>query len=162
MGSIHFLPFPTANLSAVDERMELKVKRMQTLIERGRNARDKRGISLRMPIKGLTVICPNKELIADIEKRIIVQTLERRWTQWPLLRLRRMLAHNRQCVGTGGGREAAYMATTANSVILRMKPSRRGRGAHTVSRPITQAALVSLGVGLWTLSASSCYVVAGC
>ncbi|EKX54118.1 hypothetical protein GUITHDRAFT_132515 [Guillardia theta CCMP2712] len=65
--SVHYLDFPQANLEAVNERMELKVRRMQVLIEKGRIARDKRGISLRTPIRAVTVICPNTELLQDIE-----------------------------------------------------------------------------------------------
>ncbi|KAJ1491390.1 hypothetical protein T484DRAFT_1774578 [Baffinella frigidus] len=72
--------------------MELKVRRMQSLVqtgrtardkrgislrtpirssmceETGRTARDKRGISLRTPIRSCTVMCPNKELTDDIEE----------------------------------------------------------------------------------------------
>ena len=66
--SVHFLPFPQANLAALDERMELKVARMQALIEKGRAARDKRGISLRTPVRAVKVICPDKELLADLEQ----------------------------------------------------------------------------------------------
>ena len=53
--SVHFLPFPQPNLNAINERMELKVKRMQALIEKGRAARDKRGISLRTPVRAVQV-----------------------------------------------------------------------------------------------------------
>jgi len=66
--SVHFLDFPQPNLEALDERMELKVARMQTLIEKGRAARDKRGISLRTPVRSVTVICPDSELLADLEQ----------------------------------------------------------------------------------------------
>jgi len=66
--SVHFLPFPQANLAALDERMELKVARMQALIEKGRAARDKRGISLRTPVRAVKVICPDKVLLADLEQ----------------------------------------------------------------------------------------------
>jgi len=68
MDSVHFLPFPEADLALVDERMELKVRRMQSLVQTGRTARDKRGISLRTPIRSCTVMCPNKELTDDIEE----------------------------------------------------------------------------------------------
>jgi hypothetical protein len=34
--SIHHIPFPTANLEAMDERMELKVSRMQAFVEKVR------------------------------------------------------------------------------------------------------------------------------
>lgn len=66
--SVHFLDFPQANLEALDERMELKVARMQALIEKGRAARDKRGISLRTPVRAVTVICPDGELLKDLDQ----------------------------------------------------------------------------------------------
>jgi isoleucyl-tRNA synthetase len=65
--SVHFLPFPQPRAEAADERLEAKVLRMQVLIEKGRNARDKRGVSLRTPLRGATVISRNKELVQDIE-----------------------------------------------------------------------------------------------
>ena len=58
--SVHFLPFPQPNLEALDPRMELKVARMQALIEKGRAARDKRGISLRTPLRAVKVTPNNK------------------------------------------------------------------------------------------------------
>jgi len=64
--SIHHLPFPTANLDAMDERMEQKVSRMQSFVEKGRNARDKRGVSLRMPIRGCTAICQDETVLSDL------------------------------------------------------------------------------------------------
>ena len=41
---------------------------MQALIEKGRNARDKRGVSLRTPLRAATVISPNAEVVADLEE----------------------------------------------------------------------------------------------
>jgi isoleucyl-tRNA synthetase len=67
-GSVHYLPFPTANQAAIDQRMEDKVARMQTLIEKGRTARDKRGVSLRTPLRGATVISPNQDVVQDLEE----------------------------------------------------------------------------------------------
>ena len=42
--------------------------RVQALIEKGRAARDKRGISLRTPVRAVQVICPDKEVLADLEQ----------------------------------------------------------------------------------------------
>ena len=66
--SVHFLPFPEADRAAMDERMEAKVARMQALVEKGRTARDKRGVSLRTPLRGATVMSPSAEVVADLEE----------------------------------------------------------------------------------------------
>lgn len=46
--SIHFLPFPTVNDTYLDEDIERKIKRMQSVIELGRALREKHSISLKV------------------------------------------------------------------------------------------------------------------
>lgn len=41
---------------------------MQTVVDLGRSAREKRGISLKTPVKGITVICKDRGTLNALEK----------------------------------------------------------------------------------------------
>ncbi|KAI9321518.1 isoleucyl-tRNA synthetase [Dichotomocladium elegans] len=65
--SVHFLDFPTVRQEYFDPEIERAVGRMQTVIELGRNIREKKNISLKTPLKELVVIHPDPQYHADIK-----------------------------------------------------------------------------------------------
>ena len=44
------------------------MRSMQTVIDLGRSVREKRGISLKTPVKGITVVCKDEEVLKALEK----------------------------------------------------------------------------------------------
>lgn len=52
----------------LDPQAESDMKAMQTVMDLGRSAREKRGISLKMPVKGITVVCKNENILKALEK----------------------------------------------------------------------------------------------
>jgi isoleucyl-tRNA synthetase len=65
--SVHFLPFPEVREELFDEVVERQVKRMQSVIELGRICRDRANKGLKIPLKTLVVIHPEKEYLDDIK-----------------------------------------------------------------------------------------------
>lgn len=64
---VHFLPFPEPRSELFDESVERRIARMQKVIELGRICRDKEpSISLKQPLKTLTVLHPNQEYLDDL------------------------------------------------------------------------------------------------
>jgi isoleucyl-tRNA synthetase len=66
--SVHFLSYPTVREELFDEKIETAVQRMQTVIELGRNIREKKTISLKTPLKQLIILHGNQEYLSDIEE----------------------------------------------------------------------------------------------
>lgn len=64
--SVHFLPFPTVQEALFDEVIERKVSAMQKVIQLGRVARERRNVSLKLPLLSLVVIADN-QFITDVE-----------------------------------------------------------------------------------------------
>lgn len=66
MDSVHYqmIPDPTANL--IDENIEKAVSRMQTVIELGRVARDRKTIPVKYPLPGIVVIHRDPNVLNDI------------------------------------------------------------------------------------------------
>lgn len=60
-----FLPIGTNRL---DPQAESEMKAMQTVMDLGRSAREKRGISLKTPVKGITVVCKDEAILKALEK----------------------------------------------------------------------------------------------
>jgi isoleucyl-tRNA synthetase len=54
--SIHFLGIPEANEDLINERIEKMVSRMQQAIEIGRKLRDENKISIRFPLRRVTIV----------------------------------------------------------------------------------------------------------
>ncbi|KAG7192137.1 isoleucine--tRNA ligase [Scheffersomyces spartinae] len=75
--SVHFLKYPTPNKEYADEAIELAVSRMQSVIELGRNIREKKMISLKTPLKELVVIHHDPKFLEDVEslKNYIIEEL---------------------------------------------------------------------------------------
>lgn len=44
------------------------MRAMQTVMDLGRSAREKRGISLKTPVKGITVVCKDEAILEALEK----------------------------------------------------------------------------------------------
>lgn len=63
--SVHFLPFPTVQEALFDAVIERQVSVMQKVIQLGRVARERRGLSLKTPLLSLVVIADSQPL-ADI------------------------------------------------------------------------------------------------
>ncbi|KZT54228.1 hypothetical protein CALCODRAFT_485740 [Calocera cornea HHB12733] len=65
--SIHFISFPQVNEDYLDPVIERQVKRMQSVIELSRGLREKHNISLKRPLKTLTIFHPSKEYLNDAQ-----------------------------------------------------------------------------------------------
>ncbi|KYQ89108.1 isoleucyl-tRNA synthetase [Tieghemostelium lacteum] len=68
MGSVHFLPYPEPRESAFNVDIELAFSRMQTVIELGRQARDRRTKPLKYPLKELMVITENQHYLDNLDQ----------------------------------------------------------------------------------------------
>ena len=64
--SVHFLSFPTVQQELFDEATERRVAAMQNVINLGRIAREKRNISVRVPLLSMVVIADAQHL-SDVE-----------------------------------------------------------------------------------------------
>ncbi|ODV71112.1 isoleucine--tRNA ligase ILS1 CYBJADRAFT_169660 [Cyberlindnera jadinii NRRL Y-1542] len=75
--SVHFLSYPTVREELFDEKIETAIKRMQTVIELGRNIREKKMISLKTPLKQMVILHGDQEYLNDIEalKSYIIEEL---------------------------------------------------------------------------------------
>lgn len=65
--SVHFLDYPVPVAEALNERIELAVGRMQSVIQLGRTARDRRTLPIKFPLTSVTVIHRDPEVLADIQ-----------------------------------------------------------------------------------------------
>ncbi|KAL6940355.1 isoleucine--tRNA ligase [Hanseniaspora vineae] len=75
--SVHFLSYPTVREELFDEDIELAISRMQTVIELGRNIREKKAISLKTPLKTLVILHGDQKYLSHVEalKGYIVEEL---------------------------------------------------------------------------------------
>ncbi|CCE63177.1 hypothetical protein TPHA_0E00820 [Tetrapisispora phaffii CBS 4417] len=75
--SVHFLSYPIVKKELFDEKIEVAVSRMQTVIELGRNIREKKTISLKTPLKSLVILHNDDEYLKDVEdlKEYIIEEL---------------------------------------------------------------------------------------
>lgn len=67
MRSVHFLRFPTFRPDLFDEVVERRVRNMQTVINLGRLARERRTLPLKTPLKILTVIHSDPQFREDVQ-----------------------------------------------------------------------------------------------
>jgi isoleucyl-tRNA synthetase len=58
--SVHFLRLPSFDESRLSETAVKGMQLLQTVVKCGRDAREKRLLSLKMPVKTLVVCCPNE------------------------------------------------------------------------------------------------------
>lgn len=66
--TVHFLSYPEAREELFDVAIETSVARMQSVIELGRNIREKKTISLKTPLKTLIILHNDEEYLKDIEE----------------------------------------------------------------------------------------------
>lgn len=64
--SVHFLYYPTVDESLFDDDIERAVSRMQTIIDLGRNMREKKMISLKTPLKTMVVLHSDPQYLSDV------------------------------------------------------------------------------------------------
>jgi isoleucyl-tRNA synthetase len=64
--SIHFLQIPNYSEKFINERIEKMVHRMQSTIELGRKIRDVKNISVKNPLRRVTVVTSDKDEIQDL------------------------------------------------------------------------------------------------
>ncbi|KAI5963136.1 ILS1 [Candida pseudojiufengensis] len=65
--SVHFLSYPNVREEYFDEEIEIKVGRMQKVIDLARNIREKKMISLKHPLQELVIINSNPKFRSDVE-----------------------------------------------------------------------------------------------
>jgi len=65
--SVHYLEIPIKDEVVCNPLIEQAIRRMQDVIEQGRNAREKGGISLRRPLRSLTIVHQNKAFLDDVQ-----------------------------------------------------------------------------------------------
>lgn len=63
--SVHYLMIPDVDETAINTDIERSVSTMQTVVDLGRQAREKANISLRMPIPSVTIVDSNTEVLDD-------------------------------------------------------------------------------------------------
>lgn len=75
--SVHFLSYPEVRKEFFDEAIETAVSRMQSVIELGRNIREKKSISLKTPLKTLVILHSDEGYLKDIDtlKNYIIEEL---------------------------------------------------------------------------------------
>ncbi|KAJ1979183.1 isoleucine--tRNA ligase [Dimargaris cristalligena] len=64
--SIHFIPFPETREDYFDPEIERAVARMQAVIELGRYIREKKNVSLKVPLMELVVVHTDPQYLADL------------------------------------------------------------------------------------------------
>lgn len=52
----------------LDPQAESEMRAMQTVVDLGRSARERCGISLKTPVKGITVVCKDRGTLNALEK----------------------------------------------------------------------------------------------
>lgn len=65
--SVHFLTYPTVREELIDDRTEQAVNRMRRVIELGRNIRERKTISLKVPLRTFVILHHDKQYLADLE-----------------------------------------------------------------------------------------------
>ncbi|XP_068334858.1 isoleucine--tRNA ligase, cytoplasmic-like [Pyrus communis] len=73
--SIHFCSFPKAE-GKRDERMEQSVRRMMTVIDLGRNIRERHNKPLKTPLKEMVIVHPDADFLDDIAGKLREYVLE--------------------------------------------------------------------------------------
>ncbi|XP_015515229.2 isoleucine--tRNA ligase, cytoplasmic [Neodiprion lecontei] len=66
MDSVHYQMIPDPNIALIDETIEKAVSHMQTVIELGRVARDRKTIPVKYPLPGIVVIHRDPKVLEDI------------------------------------------------------------------------------------------------
>lgn len=64
--SVHFLPFPDPIFSSNNDEISYAMKKMQSIVQLGRNARDKRNISLKFPLRKILIISKDEKFLKEV------------------------------------------------------------------------------------------------
>lgn len=65
---MHFLQIPNYDEALLDEKVELRFKRMKSAIENGRLIRDRKNLSLKKPLKEVICIDMDADAIQDFQE----------------------------------------------------------------------------------------------
>ena len=65
--SVHFLPFPVFKAELFNDDIERAFGRMRVLVERARMMRESKGISMKVPLKNITVVSSSTQLLDDLQ-----------------------------------------------------------------------------------------------
>merc|ERR1719326_2422012 len=65
--SVHFVMIPDADKAAINLDIEKMVERMQTVVELGRNTRERKKVGLKTPLKGMSILNKDPGYIKDME-----------------------------------------------------------------------------------------------
>ncbi|KAL6555673.1 hypothetical protein OROHE_007345 [Orobanche hederae] len=82
--SIHYCNFPAVQ-GKRGERIEESVKRMRTIIDLARNIRERHSKPLKTPLKGMVIVHPNADFLADISCKLEEYVLEELNVKKPLV-----------------------------------------------------------------------------
>ena len=66
--SIHLFDWPTENTKEIDKKLENNMEVVGNIIQSGLAAREKMQLGLRWPIKDMTLVINDKEVIMAVEK----------------------------------------------------------------------------------------------
>jgi isoleucyl-tRNA synthetase len=66
--SVHYCSIPEPRAELADPSCVTRTERMQTVIEMGRIARERRTLSLKTPVRDVVVVCADAAVLADIEQ----------------------------------------------------------------------------------------------
>ena len=67
---MHLEEFPKYDDSQIDEKLEIKMDLVRTLVSMGRTAREKENIKVRQPLSEVILDAKNKEIIGDLTELI--------------------------------------------------------------------------------------------
>jgi isoleucyl-tRNA synthetase len=65
--SIHFLSIPEYKESLLNEKIEVMISRMQSVIEIGRNIRNTKNLSIKTPLSRVIIVQSDKQAIDDLK-----------------------------------------------------------------------------------------------
>eukprot|EP00301_Raphidiophrys_heterophryoidea_P026968 c9418_g1_i3.p1 GENE.c9418_g1_i3~~c9418_g1_i3.p1 ORF type:complete len:1211 (+),score=221.13 c9418_g1_i3:517-3633(+) len=65
--SVHYTLLPSENVKALDDHIERSMGYMQTAIELGRSARERRNIGLKTPLRSVLLVHPSQSVLDDIK-----------------------------------------------------------------------------------------------
>lgn len=68
--SIHFVSFPSVRHEFIDEIVQRRVARMQSVIELGRTTRERKAVGIKTPLTQLVVIHKDQEYLDDVQSLI--------------------------------------------------------------------------------------------
>lgn len=65
--SVHFILMPQPNLGFINKEIETAVATMQAIVILGRTLRERQKVSLKTPLKDVTLVCPSEDVAKSLE-----------------------------------------------------------------------------------------------